>query len=128
MIHLDTNALIALPIWARDGHPAITRILSGESAAVCAVVWYEFLIGPVDEQEVRLAEAFIRRNVAAVDTTDVVLAAELFNNAGRRRTLKTDALIAACAIHAGAEFLTLNVADFKPFVGHGLQLIQGTRL
>ena len=35
--------------------------------------------------------------------------------------LKTDALIAATAIRAGAEFLTLNRADFEPFAAHGLR-------
>ena len=38
MIHFDTNALIALPLWARAGHPAVTRIVEGEPCAVCAVV------------------------------------------------------------------------------------------
>lgn len=51
------------------------------------------------------------------------LAAELFNSAGRRRTLKTDALIAAVAISAKADFVTLNVDDFKPFVEGGLRLL-----
>lgn len=122
MIHLDTNALIALPLWARQEHPIIARIVAGEACAACTVVWYEFLIGPVDSNEVRLAHAFIRGAVVAVEAADARLAAGLFNDAGRRRTLKTDALIAACAIRAGAEFLTLNVEAFEPFVGHGLRL------
>lgn len=122
MIHLDTNALVALPLWARDGHPIIARIVAGEPAAVCAIVWYEFLVGPVDETEVRLAHAFLRGNVAGLDVADAELAAGLFNRAGRRRVLKTDALIAASAIRAGAQFLTVNVKDFKPFVTDGLRL------
>jgi len=32
MIHLDTNALIALPLWAREGHPVLMRIAAGEQA------------------------------------------------------------------------------------------------
>ncbi|NCT66724.1 MAG: type II toxin-antitoxin system VapC family toxin [Rhodanobacteraceae bacterium] len=124
MIHFDTNALIALPLWARSGHPALTRIVEGEPCAVCAVVWYEFLAGPVEAEEVRLAHAFIRGAVVPVEAADARLAAMLFNDAGRRRTLKTDALIAATAIRAGAEFFTLNVADFEPFVDHGLHLAE----
>lgn len=63
MIHLDTNALVALPLWAREGHPVIQRIAEGEPAGVSAVVWYEFLIGPVAEEEIRLAHAFLRGTV-----------------------------------------------------------------
>lgn len=124
MIHFDTNALIALPVWARDEHPAIARIANGEPCAVSAVVWHEFLIGPVEPEEIRLVHAFIRGEVVPVGIADARLAASLFNDAGRRRTLKTDALIAAAAIRAGAEFLTLNEDDFEPFVDHGLRLMQ----
>lgn len=124
MIHLDTNALIALPLWAKQEHPVIARIAAGEACAVCSIVWYEFLIGPVESGEVQLAHAFIRGAVMAVEVADARLAAGLFNDAGRRRTLKTDALIAASAIRAGAEFLTLNVENFEPFVGHGLRLAE----
>ena len=46
----------------------------------------------------------------------------MFNTAGRKRLLKTDALIAAMAIRAKAEFVTLNGADFEPFVSPGLRL------
>ncbi len=127
MIHLDTNALVALPLWARAGHPAIERIANGEPAGVCATVWYEFLIGPVDPQELRLAHAFVRGNIIAHDADDAELAARLFNACGRRRTLKTDALIAACAIRAQAQLLTLNVADFAPFKAHGLRLASGRK-
>lgn len=124
MIHLDTNALIALPLWARDGHPALDRIVNGEAAGVCAIVWYEFVIGPMDDDEVRLARAFIRDTIVPIDTEDAALAAALFNSGGRRRTLKTDALIAASAIRANAEFCTVNHVDFEPFIAHGLRLLK----
>lgn len=122
MIHFDTNALIALPLWAREGHPAVQRVADGEPAAVSAVVWYEFLVGPVDETEVRLAAAFLKGHVVPIDADTARLASTLFNGAGRRRALKTDALIAAAAIQASAEFVTLNVDDFRAFVDGGLRL------
>mgnify|MGYP003700781451 CR=1 FL=1 len=53
---------------------------------------------------------------------DAVLAADLFNAAGRRRGLRTDALIAALAIRADAELVTLNARDFLPFIDLGLRL------
>ena len=123
MIHFDTNALVALPHWIRDGHPVIARVLAGEPAAACAVVWYEFLSGPLAAEEATLARAFLQAGIVPVTEEDAGLAAHWFNAAGRRRTLKTDALIAATAMRAGAEFATLNTADFDPFVGYGLRLV-----
>src|SRR5882724_28816 len=113
MIHFDTNALIALPQWPRAKHPAIRRVAAGEPAAVCSVVWYEFLIEPIDAAEIDLAQAFQQGRIQRIDDEDALLAARLFNDCGRRHTLKTDALIAAAAIRAHAEFVTVNVADFE---------------
>jgi predicted nucleic acid-binding protein len=124
MIHLDTNALIALPLWAREGHPIIQRIAAGEAAGVCAIAWYEFLIGPVDADEVALAHAFVSGQIVPMETPDARLAADLYNRAGRRRTLKTDAMIAAMAMRAGASLLTINTDDFRPFEPFGLKLAQ----
>lgn len=123
MIHFDTNALIALPQWARDGQSVVKRVVRGEAAAACAVVWYEYLLGPLVDGEAELAHAFLGGRVEPVADADAALAAQLFNAAGRRRTLKTDALIAAVAIRAKADFVTINVADFEPFVPHGLRLV-----
>lgn len=123
MIHFDTNALVALPQWAREGKDVVRRVVEGEAAAVCAVVWYEFLLGPLAEDEAELAHAFIGGRVAPMTEDDADLGTRLFNACGRRRNLKTDALIAATAIRANADFVTVNVADYKPFVAHGLRLV-----
>lgn len=123
MIHFDTNALVALPHWAREGNEVVNRVVAGEAAAACVVVWYEFLSGPLAENEAELAHAFIGGRVEPTTEADAELGARLFNVCGRRRTLKTDALIAATAIRAKADFVTLNVADFEPFVAHGLRLL-----
>lgn len=123
MIHFDTNALIALPQWARQGQPAVKRVVRGEAAAACALVWYEFLLGPLAEGEAELAHAFLGGRIEPVGAEDAALAATLFNAAGRRRTLKTDALIAAHAIRTEADFITINVVDFEPFVPYGLRLM-----
>lgn len=123
MIHFDTNALVALPEWAREGKDVVSRVVEGEAAAVCAVVWYEFLLGPLADDEAGLAHAFIGGRIESMTEDDADLGARLFNACGRRRNLKTDALIAATAIRANADFVTLNVADFKPFVAHGLRLV-----
>jgi len=123
MIHFDNNALVALPQWAREGNEVVSRVVAGEAAAACVVVWYEFLLGPLAEDEAGLAHAFIGGRIEPMTEADAELGARLFNACGRRRTLKTDALIAATAIRAKADFVTLNVADFKPFVAHGLRLV-----
>jgi predicted nucleic acid-binding protein len=99
--------------------------LPREAAVTCVLVWYEYLMGPLATDEAELAHAFLRGRIELVTEEDAVLAAELFNATGRRRTLKTDALIAAMAIRAEADFVTVNVTDFEPFVAHGLRLVPG---
>ena len=79
LLHLDTNALVALPLSARKGHPVIERIAAGEPAGASTVVWHEFLIGPVAEDEVALARAFVRGNIVALETEDARLTASLYN-------------------------------------------------
>ena len=124
MLHFDTNALIALPHWASRGQEIVQRVARGEPAAASTVVWYEFLIGPLEAREADLARAFLQGRILPVEEADADLAATLFNAAGRQRALKTDALIAAAAIRADAELVTLNHQDFLPFTGHGLRLAQ----
>lgn len=125
MLHFDTNALIALPHWARNRQAVVQRVVEGESAAVSAIVWYEFLIAPLAPREAELAHAFIQGRVVTVDEAAAEVAAALFNDAGRQRNLKTDTLIAAIAIRADAELVTLNTQDFIPFTEHGLRLFDG---
>ncbi|MDB5986282.1 MAG: hypothetical protein JWR16_1335 [Nevskia sp.] len=127
MIHLDANVLVALPDWAVERHPLLNRVARGEAAAVCSLAWYEYSIGPVDEDERLAVREFIRDNIVAFDDADAALAAHLYNAVGRKRALKTDACLAACAIRADADFLTLNVDDFRPFSAHGLRLLEVSR-
>lgn len=123
MIHFDTNALIYLPQWAKDGHPVIKRVVAGEPAAVCSVVWYEYLCVPLTNDEAALTHAFLQGRIQPVTEEDAQLAAELFNATGRKRMHRTDTLIAACAIRANAEFVTANVTYFQPLTMHGLRLV-----
>jgi predicted nucleic acid-binding protein len=123
LIHFDTNALVALPLWARQGHPVVERIVAGARAAACSMVWYEFLCGPVSDEHVELAHAVLAGRIEPVGEAQAQRAARLFNAAGRARRLRTDALIAACALEAGAHLVTLNHQDFAAFEPHGLVLI-----
>ncbi|MDB5972292.1 MAG: hypothetical protein JWQ90_4742 [Hydrocarboniphaga sp.] len=122
MIHLDTNALIALPRWLALGHALIDRVAAGERVGVCSVVWYEYLCGPVIASDVERCLDFIEDRIEPLDARHAQLAAELFNQAGRRRGLRIDSLVAATAICSGAELLTGNVKDFTVFSMRGLKL------
>ncbi|MEW6168347.1 MAG: PIN domain-containing protein [Pseudomonadota bacterium] len=123
MIHLDTNLLVALPVLAREKHPLTQRISKGEPAAVSSLVWFEYMCGPLTEAEQPLVRAVIGGRIVGLDDMIAERAAVLFNAVGRKRSLRTDSLIAATAILEGAELATFNADDFTPFVAHGLGLI-----
>ena len=123
MIHLDTNVLIALPLLARQRHVLTRRIGEGEPVATSSLAWFEYVCGPVAESEQRLVRAVIGAHILDVDEAIAERAAALFNHAGRKRSLRTDSLIAATAILAGAELASYNAEDFAPFTAHGLTLL-----
>lgn len=123
MIHLDTSVLIALPVLARQGHALTQRIARGEPVATSSLAWFEYVCGPLPESEQSLVRAAIGGLILPVDEAVAERAADIFNRAGRRRTLRTDSLIAATAIVAGAELASFNAEDFAPFTAHGLKLV-----
>ena len=124
MIHLDTNVLIALPLLARQRHALTQRIGKGESVATSSLAWFEYVCGPLAESEQNLVRAVIGAQILDVDEAVAERAAALFNHAGRKRSLRTDSLIAATAILAGAELASYNAGDFAPFTAHGLRLLR----
>ena len=120
--HLDTNFLIALSC----GEDASIRRLEkwialGTMLSVSAVVWTEFLTGPLDEEQLVRIKALIDE-VIPFDEEQAVLAAELFNQAVRGKALRMDAMIAAAAIIAKAPLATDNLGDMKHFASQGLKL------
>ena len=123
MIHLDTNVLIALPVLARRRHQLARRIGEGEPVATSSLAWFEYACGPVAESEKELVRAAIGGRILEVDESVAERAAALFNVGGRRRSLRTDSLIAATAMLAGAELATYNAGDFALFTAHGLRLL-----
>lgn len=115
MICLDTNYLILglvpgstesveLIGWAQSSVPLVTS----------SVAWYEFLCGPVSEQQVTVMQSFLAQ-IIPFGETEGKEAANLFNSTGRRRALRVDAMIAATAIVAGAKLATNNRGDFAHF-------------
>ena len=124
MIHLDTNYLIGLAVRGSSPAQNVDQWLAaGESLADSALAWAEFLNGPVNADEIALVESVIEENLIPFEKRTAVLAAQLFNQGGRRRGSRFDCLIAATAILANAELATENKSDFAPFVPFGLKLI-----
>lgn len=122
MICLDTNYLIMALV--PDSHEA-TRLLQwadqGESFCVPAIVWYEFLCGPITAEQ----EAAIRiliQQIVAFDENVAQTAAKLYNQIGRKRKLRVDTMIAATAIATKTPLATHNTTDFEPFCPFGLEL------
>ena len=113
MIHLDTNYLIGLAVPGSLPAQSVDKWLAnGERLAASAFVWAEFLNGPVTTQEIALVESVIEPKLVSFEKRTAVMAAELFNRAGRRRGSRIDCWIAAAAILADAELATENKSDF----------------
>lgn len=123
MIHLDTNYLIGLLVRGSAPSAEVDGWLAaGESLAASAIVWTEFLNGPVTPVETSRVESVLQSRIVPFGRADAALAADLFNQTGRRRGSRFDCLIAATAILAQAELATLNQSDFQKFGPHGLRL------
>ncbi|CAN5146218.1 hypothetical protein BH23VER1_BH23VER1_33020 [soil metagenome] len=122
MICLDTNYLIlGLSPSTLESANLVAWSRSGEILVTAAPAWYEFLCGPVDRAQIAVMAAFLSQIIPFSDP-QARAAASLFNAAGRRRSLRVDAMIAGTAIAEEAALATNNQADFTHFVPHGLQL------
>lgn len=124
-ILLDTNALIALSDPANVLFRVLEeRLRGGASACTCSVAWHEYVRGPLLGEDRARALRVIESRVLPLERGDAEFAAELFNQTGRRRGSTADCLIAAVAVGHDAELMTRNLTDFRPFVSHGLRLIE----
>lgn len=123
VIHLDTNFLIAGAQLGTADNAALRAWLgAGEKLAVSAIVWMEFVTGPLDRRGAVSAQFLIEDRILPVGKDEAELAAELCNLAGRRRSLRIDCLMAATAIRHGARLATRNTADHRLFAPRGLRL------
>lgn len=124
MIHLDTSFLIrALGRGSREDLALRAWLGAGERLGISAVAWGEFLCGPVEPDSAALAAEIVGDPVP-LDRAAAALAADLFNQAGRRRGTMMDCFIAASALTSGARFATTNEADFRRFSAAGLALAE----
>ena len=86
-----------------------------------AIAWAEYLCGPVSASAVEDAAELFGEPVA-FGGREATLAAQLFDQSGRRRGTLPDCMIAAIAMQAGASLATCNTADFARLAGLGLAL------
>ena len=122
MTHLDTSFLVrALIPGTAEEAKLRKRVGEGEALVMSSVAWAEFLCGPLDIGDLRLAERFVERR-QDFTPDQAVVAARLFNESGRRRGTFIDCMIAAAALVDGAAIATSNVADFSRFAAAGLKV------
>lgn len=123
MIHLDANYLMLATV---AGSPEARRVRSwlssGEPLATSAIAWMEFVTGPVSPDVVVAMNGVIEGRIEAVGQVEAELAAQLFNELGRRRPMRYDCLIAACALSHDAALATANTKAFATFAARGLRV------
>lgn len=123
MICLDTNYLIrGVSEGTAEANELVAWIEAGETLITPMPAWFEFICGPVTQDQKTTIRAFLTTIVPFAET-EAAEAARLFNATKRKRPLRVDAMIAGTAITAKASLATQNRADFEPFVAHGLKLI-----
>ena len=122
MIHLDTSFLIpALIPDTQQDQQVRNWVSEGEVIVISAVVWAEFLCGPLSQSDLNAALQIVE-GYLDFTTEHAAIAARLFNATGRRRRMMVDCMIAAVAIAEGAPLATVNTGDFGRFTEHGLLL------
>ena len=122
MIHLDTSFLIrALVRGSAEDRQLREWLQTSEPLGMSTVAWAEFLCGPIDEAELKLAMGIIRQ-CSDFTLKQSVIAARLFNDSGRRRGTFVDCMIAASALTEDAMIATSNIADFRQFEAFGLKI------
>jgi predicted nucleic acid-binding protein len=123
MICLDTNYLIlGVTAGSEESRSLVAWIEAGETLITPMPAWFEFIYGPVTEDQKMTMQAFISHIVPFAEA-EAVEAARLYNAIRRKRSLRVDAMIAGTANMAQARLATRNRADFLPFMDHGLLLV-----
>jgi predicted nucleic acid-binding protein len=123
VILLDTSFLIRALIPGTGEDALLRRWLAGRTTlAVSAVVWTEFLCGPLRPREIQLA-AQVVGEILPFGGDEAAVASDLFNHAGRRRGSLVDCMVAAAALGRGAALATSNPGDFRRFASRGLEIV-----
>ncbi len=123
MTHLDTSFLIRCLV-ANSAEDSMLRswLRKGEPLRMSVIGWTEFLCGPMSAEQVELAATFIPERLPYTEAAATV-AAQLFNDTGRRRGSLVDCMIAAASLEQGARIATSNPSDFRRFERAGLDVV-----
>lgn len=122
MIHLDTSFLIQVLIPGTAQDRRLRRwIKQGEGLAVSAIAWAEFRCGPLQPDELALAEGVLGQ-CREFTKDDAESAARLYNESGQRRGSLADCMIAAAALNDGASVATANEKDLRPLRDLGVTI------
>jgi predicted nucleic acid-binding protein len=115
MIHLDTCVLMDALTGPRRSAQALRALIErGERCSCSTLVLYEWRRGPRLAEELRIQEALLPGDDAAMfGPAEASLAATLYRRVRRARGREVDLAIAACAIAHDAAFCTLNAGDFS---------------
>ncbi len=122
MIHLDANFLVGVIQSEQPLKQVQEWSESGQYINMSSIAWAEFLSGPVTEAETMEARSLID-SIDAFGERDAYVAADLFNQTGRRSRSLPDCMIAAVSIRCGAALATINSRDFRRFEPFGLKLL-----
>ncbi len=123
-VYLDTSFLIrALVAGTAEDRLLRGWLAEGRSVRIGSVAWAEFLCGPLSDEEQELAHGIVGQPTP-FSAEDAALAAQLFNESGRRRRTFLDCLIAASALRGRGELATSNADDFEPFTDRGLSVLR----
>lgn len=123
MIHLDTGFLIrALVRNSSEDIKLREWLRSSTPVTMSSIAWAEFLCGPVEKNDITLADRIVPDRLSFTDE-DAAAAARLFNISGRRRGTFIDCMIGAVALGGGASLATTNPGDFRRFEAAGLRII-----
>jgi len=125
MIHLDTSFLIRALVRGSDEDSLLRQWLAaGETLGMSMVAWAEFRCGPIDDDAAQLAKQIVEHRVEFSEQQADV-AADLYNESGRRRGTLIDCMIAAAALVEGAAIATANAADFRRLRPAGVTVVAG---
>jgi predicted nucleic acid-binding protein len=117
VICLDTNYLILGLVKGSSEAEQILRWLeAGEELITSVVSWYEFRCGPVSQEQLDFMRSILS-DIRPFTELEAEVAARCFDHAGRKRSLKVDAMIAATALVAESHLATNNVQNFQKFPG-----------
>jgi len=114
MICLDTNYLIrGVSEGAAEAAELVAWIEAGETLITAMPAWFEFICGPVTQDQTSTMRAFLSEIVPFAET-EALEAARLFNAIKRKRSHQVDAMIAGTAVAAKARFATQKISSSLP--------------